>query len=476
MKFNTLLFILLVILLAACVPTTAPQDDPIMDDTNRLDGTSWELTGYGDPDSLTPPVPGSQITLTFDGENVGGSAGCNSYGGSYTLNGSQLTFGEMPMTQMACVDNAIMTQETDYMGLLWQTDAFTIRLSTEDGNDTLTLTSDAATLVYSELLPLALEDSEWQLSGIASGTDAIVSTWVDELITLTFADGNLSGNAGCNTLSASYEAADGTLTLGPIATTRMMCDEERNQREADLLAALAQVTGYTTDFSRLTLTDANGEMLLSFRPLPVLEPAELYGRVWQVVSLETPNGPLPIQGDTPITAQFLQGHIWGDSGCAVYAAPSHIVAANYLLLVSEIGKTAVPCDSAAAQIDNAYFDLLQNVNAFLLEEDALTFYTDNGSINLVPMTIEQMANSDTMPRFVSLPDGRRCDRLTPQDTVTVAGQPRSYVCQGSGNQFILGSLVPEGDGWRATLAELTESDTGYAVANSFEVVVGLPQR
>lgn len=252
---------ILVLLMTACTPTAAP-------DSPDLDGTNWELTGYGDPDNLTPPVDGSQITLEFTDGQVSGNASCNSYSGSYTLDGSRLTIGELATTLMACLDDDIMAQEAAYTNLLTTAGAFQVDLETVDGLETLTLSSDAGTLVFQKLEALALDHGEWQLSGIAQPeTEAVVSTAVDQEITLIFANGQLAGSAGCNRLMASYEVDGDTLTISPVATTKMLCDEERNQREAEFLAALDLVAGFTTTYDSLTLTDADGNMVLSFRPL-----------------------------------------------------------------------------------------------------------------------------------------------------------------------------------------------------------------
>ena len=69
------------------------------------------------------------------------------------------------------------------------------------------------------------------------------------------ADGNASGSTGCNSLSGTY-ATDGTaLTFGPLATTRMACEESLMAQEAAVLEALAAVSGWEIDADgRLHLT------------------------------------------------------------------------------------------------------------------------------------------------------------------------------------------------------------------------------
>jgi heat shock protein HslJ len=59
--------------------------------------------------------------------------------------------------------------------------------------------------------------------------------------------GSVSGSTGCNSVSGTY-ALDGTsLTFGPLATTRMACEEALMAQETAVLDALAAVEGWEID-------------------------------------------------------------------------------------------------------------------------------------------------------------------------------------------------------------------------------------
>jgi heat shock protein HslJ len=81
-----------------------------------LDGTAWELTLL----SGEALVPDTQITLRFEGGDLRGSAGCNTYGGGHTLGqDGSLQVGPMAITEMYCMDpEGVMDQEYTYMLLL----------------------------------------------------------------------------------------------------------------------------------------------------------------------------------------------------------------------------------------------------------------------------------------------------------------------------------------------------------------------
>ena len=87
------LFGLSLLALAACAGASPGSGD-------TLDGTSWELMAYGE----TKPIPGTTITATFENGQMSGSAGCNTYFGSYQLNGDKMWVVDMAMTEMACLE------------------------------------------------------------------------------------------------------------------------------------------------------------------------------------------------------------------------------------------------------------------------------------------------------------------------------------------------------------------------------------
>jgi heat shock protein HslJ len=102
--------------LGACRGADPAAGDP-------LDGTAWELAAYGE----TRPIPGTTLTAAFEDGGVRGSAGCNSYFGSYQVSGDQITVGDLAITEMACLEpEGAMQQETVYVKLL--ADAHTFRL------------------------------------------------------------------------------------------------------------------------------------------------------------------------------------------------------------------------------------------------------------------------------------------------------------------------------------------------------------
>ncbi len=85
----------------------------------ELVGTAWRLVEYGPAEASVAAMTEPAVTATFETDGrFGGSGGCNSYGGTWTLDGQSLTLGEVVSTLMACADNAAMQQETAYFAAL----------------------------------------------------------------------------------------------------------------------------------------------------------------------------------------------------------------------------------------------------------------------------------------------------------------------------------------------------------------------
>jgi heat shock protein HslJ len=97
-------------------PATATivNEDPTF---GGLAGATWTLVSYGAPEAPVVVIPEAPITAIFSETGVGGSSGCNSYGGAFLYNSGTLTISGIVSTLMACAEN-IMAQETAYVTAL----------------------------------------------------------------------------------------------------------------------------------------------------------------------------------------------------------------------------------------------------------------------------------------------------------------------------------------------------------------------
>ena len=235
----------------------------------QLEGVTWRLSTYV-ADGAPVPVPAAVgATATFAGGQVSGSNGCNSYSGPYVASGSTLTVGPLASTLMACgpaqsaVESAFMT-------------AFQASGSYTATNDQLTIydTSGAQTLVFTAEAAMSLVGAPWNVVSYNNGKQATVSLVADSTITLQVgAEGSVTGNATCNTYNGSFTTDGESLTVGPLATTRMACASDAlNAQEAQYLVALQSSATYDITNGTLTIRDAGGASQVIATPLALQLP------------------------------------------------------------------------------------------------------------------------------------------------------------------------------------------------------------
>ena len=132
MKLKTLIISILALTLSSCgsfgtSETRDTQNDfPNENAPATFDGTSWSLSHFGN----TTLPEGLAITAQFEDGRVYGSSGCNTYRGTYALDGNQITFGPLATTRMACLEPAGL-MEIEQTFLEWMTDAQTFILSSD---------------------------------------------------------------------------------------------------------------------------------------------------------------------------------------------------------------------------------------------------------------------------------------------------------------------------------------------------------
>jgi heat shock protein HslJ len=75
----------------------------------------WEVTGYYTGSAIASVVPNSTLTAEFLRDEVSGDGGCNTFGGPYEVQGNTIRIGPLSSTLRACADEALNTQESQYL-------------------------------------------------------------------------------------------------------------------------------------------------------------------------------------------------------------------------------------------------------------------------------------------------------------------------------------------------------------------------
>lgn len=240
----------------ATTVTTLPIPDPI-----KLAGTRWVATTMFIGGAEVQFVNNARPTIDFnnDGRSFGGSTGCNSYFGEYTIGGGTISFGDMGMTEIAC-DEPLMTQESHVMAVLVEASIYSV----EDG--ILTIGEIGGSALQYEDRAIAFPDAElagtqWIGDTIIRG-DAATTLVPGSEVTLFIdaAQSVATGAASCNLFTANVEWDATQITFAPYGLTERFCVADGVMEQEDVVVAILQgEMRVEIDGDRLTLSASNGD-------------------------------------------------------------------------------------------------------------------------------------------------------------------------------------------------------------------------
>jgi heat shock protein HslJ len=205
-------------------------------------------------------VDGTQIVLTFDGDRIGASGGCNQLASTWSVDGDVLVVADMAMTEMACEPSALMDQDT------WLAAVLTSDPTAALDSDVLTLTAEGAVLTLTDREVAdpdrPIEGTVWQVESLVSA-DVVSSVPAGVRVpTLVFSGGEVQVDSGCNTGSGTADVGATDIVFGPLATTLMACDEASSQVESQVFGVLQGTVSYTVEADVLTLTNGDQGLVL----------------------------------------------------------------------------------------------------------------------------------------------------------------------------------------------------------------------
>lgn len=239
MKVLTVAVAAAAVLLTGCTAVVPAGPAPSLRDT------SWVVTEINGE----PTLADFQPTIAFGVDEVGGNGSCNQFGGSYTLSGTALSFGDLWQTAMLCTDQGRDQQETAFHTALGTV------VSVRFVDDTVELMDAAGevALLLAPVPPLELTDTAWVLGGLIDGNTTTAPVDGDP-VTLSFTADSLSGKA-CNTFRGSYTLDGDSIEVGALMSTRMACLSEELTAQENLVLELLQ--------SATTASVSNGVLVLS---------------------------------------------------------------------------------------------------------------------------------------------------------------------------------------------------------------------
>jgi heat shock protein HslJ len=176
-------------------------------------------------------------------------------------------------------------------------------------------------------------------------------------VRLTFEHGSMSANAGCNTMSSSYDVSDGTLAwTGHPMATMMGCSEDLMKQDTWLSGFLEQGAAATLDGDDLTLSGGDVTMHLQRKQA---EPASaLMGRTWTVTELVSGSSvssvPSGVEAPTLEIADDGSTHVF--TGCN--RGNTTVTADGATATFSPVATTKMACPPPASEVEQAVLRVL----------------------------------------------------------------------------------------------------------------------
>jgi heat shock protein HslJ len=200
------------ILATACGESTIVAGADSGENAHGLAEREFWATEVVDAGQVRELVPGTRISLSFSTDTMGASAGCNSMGGAYSIDGEVLIVGDMNMTEMGC--DAGRHQQDEFLATFLGESPFLVL----DG-DQLTLTSGPTEMT---LLDTSVANpnrpiigTNWEVDGFID-RDVAMAFVTDAPGTVVFTDESMMiAFDGCRNIEASVEVSDGS-TGGPV--------------------------------------------------------------------------------------------------------------------------------------------------------------------------------------------------------------------------------------------------------------------
>jgi heat shock protein HslJ len=220
-----------------------------------LDGT-WQLLSGTNQGQPIPTIEGAAPTLHIDGSTIGGSSGCNIYGGTIEIHGSTVTISVGSMTEMAC-DEPRMALEGAFLAALPR-----VTTATRTG-DALTLSGPEVNLQFS-LVPVVpdaqLIGPVWVLNSLIDGQ--VASSVLGEATLQFGTNGLFSGSTGCRSFGGQFSVSGDGVQVSDLVTTKNMCTTDLVAQDMRVLEIIGG--GFSFAIAGNGLTISSGQRGLAY--------------------------------------------------------------------------------------------------------------------------------------------------------------------------------------------------------------------
>ena len=368
----------------AIVGLTVPS--PVSASPSEATQEALPVEGIWLLDSLDgrPLIEGSVVTLRVKVDSVGGSDGCNRYGGQtekgspFDADGAFSPSG-FDRTEMLCLEpEGVMEQADPYHSAFLQGKRYSVvddRLKIFDNAGTARLVFVRQAAFPERLIDLA--GTAWRLlmEGDTEGEARAA--------TLAFLDDRLvTGVTACRAYRATYSTSEGSIrfpSIGMLSFTQS-CPEESRRLEGEYTDFLSWAWEYSAyeegESRRLGIRSSRGKTL-TFEPLPPTV-GDIADAEWALVAFielgqhHVSRHTLVVEG-TEVTLSFDGKGFSGTSGCNTYTGLARVEDGSITIDEESLSHTGKACEGPEGMMEQEqrFLGLLPHVTRYGVYGDGL---------------------------------------------------------------------------------------------------------
>ena len=233
-------------------------------------------------------------------------------------------------------------------------------------------------------VPLASINGEWNIIEVNGSKVAPGESRTLPFIAFDTATGRVSGNSGCNRMMGTFDvnAKPGSLELGAMASTRMMCPDMTTEK--NVLSALAQVKGYKkAGKEKMYLCNAsNRPVVILAKKAADVKVADLQGE-WKITDVNGEAVPTGMEKQPFIAFDVKEQRVHGNAGCNLINGGFKTEEGN-ALSISFPGMASTMMACPDMETEGKIMGALNEVKSFgKLAGGGIGLYDANGTLVLV---------------------------------------------------------------------------------------------
>ena len=218
-----------------------------------------------------------------------------------------------------------------------------------------------------------LLNTKWKWEGTQTPVESVTPK-VAANYTLEFLIGKVNVKADCNTGSGTYTVSGSSITFGPMAMTRMMCQPD--SLDTKFLQQLGSARTFRVEGDKLMMDLVADGGTMQFSSVGATAANPLVGSAWNWMGTQTPTGKVTVADPTNYTLAFLSSTVVAVKADCNKGNGSYTVDGNNIKF-GPMAMTMMACPPGS--LDSTFNRQLGAASTYKLVGDRLTIdLIDNG--------------------------------------------------------------------------------------------------